>query len=57
MVLGVTGPTHILGHTLDALISPFDSDFVRNVSVGNFIHDHAVFICQLDFFRPAASIE
>ena len=29
----VSGPTHILGHTLDVLISPCDSDFVRNVNV------------------------
>ena len=37
----VSGPTHILGHTLDILISPCDSDFVRNVNVGDFISGHA----------------
>ena len=37
----VNGPTHILGHTLNILISPCDSHFVRNVSVGDFVSDHA----------------
>ena len=37
----VNGLTHMLGHTLDVLISPCDSDFVCNVSVGDFISDHA----------------
>ena len=32
--------THIMGHTLDVLISPCNSDFVRNVSAGDFISDH-----------------
>ena len=36
LVQSVSGPTHLLGHTLDVLISPCDSDFVRNVSVGDF---------------------
>ena len=38
LVQSVSGPTHILGHTLDVLISPCDSDFVHNVSV-DFISD------------------
>ena len=41
LIQWVNGPTHILGHTLDVLISPCDSDFVRNVSIGDFISDHA----------------
>ena len=36
LVLSVSGQTHLLGHTLDVLISPCDPDFVRNVSVGGF---------------------
>ena len=36
LVQSVSGPTHLLGHTLDVLISLCDSDFVRNVSVGDF---------------------
>ena len=35
----VNGQTHVLGHTMDVLISPCDSDFVLNVSVGDFISD------------------
>ena len=57
LVQSVSGPTHILGHTLDVLISPCDSDFVRNVSVGDFISDHAAIRCQLDFSHPSSSIE
>ena len=49
--------THILGHTLDILISLCDSDFVRNVSVGDFISDHAAIRCQLDFSHTSTSIE
>ena len=36
LVQSVSGPTHILGHTLDVLITPCDSDFVHNVSDGDF---------------------
>ena len=57
MVQGVSGPTHVLDHTLDVLISPCDSYFVRNVNVGDFISDHAAVRCQLDFSHPSTSIE
>ena len=53
----VSGPTHILGHTLDVLISPCDSDFVRNVNVGDFISDHPAKECQLDLSHPTTCIE
>ena len=53
----VSGPTHILGHTLDILISPCDSDFVCNINVGDFISDHAAIRCQLDFSHPTTCIE
>ena len=46
-----------MGHTLDVLISPCDSDLVCNVSVGDFISDHACIRCQLDFFCPSTNIE
>ena len=49
--------TYILGHTLDILISPCNSYFVRNVNVGDFISDHAAIRCQLDFSHPSTSIE
>ena len=57
LVQSVSVPTHILGHTLDILISPCDSDFVCNVSVGDFVSDHAAIRCQLDFSYPSTSIE
>ena len=38
LVQGVSGPTHILGHTLNVLISPCDSYFVRNVNLGDIIY-------------------
>ena len=41
LIQGVSSPTHIQGHTLDVLTSPCHSDFVRNVSVGDFISDSA----------------
>ena len=50
-------PTHILGHTLDVLISLCDSDFVHNVNVGDFISDQAAIRCQLDFSHPTTCIE
>ena len=46
--------------TLDVLIllvSPCDSDFVRNVNVGDFISDHAAIRCQLNFSHPTPCIE
>ena len=39
------------------MISPCDSDFVRNVHVGDFISDHAAIRCQLDFSHPTTCIE
>ena len=53
----VSGPTHILGHTLDVLISPGDSDFVYNVYIGDFISDHAAIRCQLNFSHPPTCME
>ena len=57
LVQSVCGRTHLLGHTLDVLISPCASDFVRNVSAGDFISDHAAIRCQLDFSHPSTSID
>ena len=39
------------------MISPCDSDFVRNVSVGDFISDHAAIRYQLDVSHPSTSID
>ena len=57
LVQSVSSPTHIRDHTLDILISPSDSDFVCNVSVGDFISDHAAIRCQLDISHPSTSSE
>ena len=53
----VSGLTHILGHTLDVLISPCNSDFVRNVRVGDFISGYSAIQRQLDFSHPTTCIE
>ena len=57
LVQSVNGPTHLLGHTLDVLISTCDSDIVHNVCVGDFNSDHAAIRCQLDFSHPSTSID
>ena len=38
------------------LISPCDTDFVRNVSVGDFISYHAAIQCKLDFSTSTTCI-
>ena len=57
LVQSVSGPTHLLGHTLDVFISPCDSDFVCNVGVGDFISNHAAIRCQFDFSHASTSID
>ena len=50
-------PDSFTGSHSGCLISPCDSNFVRNVSVGDFISDHAAIRCQLDFSHPSTSID
>ena len=57
LVQGVTGTTHILGHTLDVLLTRGELDFVQNIRVGDFISDHDVVSCMLDFCHPATISE
>ena len=57
LVQSVSGPTHILDHTVDVLTSPCDSDFVCYVSVRDLKFDHSAIRCQLDFSHPSTSIE
>ena len=45
----VNQSTHLHGHTLDLILSPSDSSFVSNVTVGNLVSDHALVKCYLDF--------
>ena len=60
----VNDPTHILGHTLDILITRDTSDVVSNVEVldiglsdndGNVIRDHYAITCQITQQSPATS--
>ena len=38
----VNQPTHLLGHTLDLILSPIDQDTIIDVKIGDFVSDHAV---------------
>ena len=49
----VNKPTHLHGHILDLILSPSDSSFVSNVTVGEMVSDHALVKCHLDFSCPA----
>ena len=45
-------PTHLHGHTLDLILSPSDVSVVHGVKVCNFISNHALIKCSVDFPRP-----
>ena len=45
----VNKSTHLHGHILDLILSPSDSSFVSNVTVGELVSDHALVKCHLDF--------
>ena len=49
----VNKATHLHGHTLDLILSPSDSSFVSNVTVGEMVSDHVLVKCHLDFACPA----
>ena len=49
----VNKSTHLHGHILDLVLSPSDSSFVSNVTVGEMVSDHALVKCHLDFACPA----
>ena len=48
----VNGPTHIHGHTLDLILTPIDSNVISTVHIGDFMSDHAIVKCKLDFSPP-----
>ena len=48
----VNKPTHLHGHILDLILSPSDSNFIGDVTVGDLILDHALVKCHLDFACP-----
>ena len=45
----VNKSTHLHGHILDLILSPSDSSFVSNVTVGEIVSNHALVKCHLDF--------
>ena len=51
----VNKSTHLHGHILDLILSPSDSSFVSNVTVGEMVSDHVLLKCHLDFACSAIS--
>ena len=48
-------PTHVSGHTLDLVLVPTESDFVRGIEISPIdsdISDHALLTFTLCFSRP-----
>ena len=43
----VNQPTHLLGHTLDLILSPSDQDTIIDVKIGDFVSDHALVKCSI----------
>ena len=48
----VTKPTHLHGHILDLIMSPNDQDGTLDVKICDFVSDHALIKCSIDFPRP-----
>ena len=53
LVQRVNKPTHLHNYILDLILSPSDSNFVSNVTVGDLVSDHALVKCRLDCSYPA----
>ena len=45
----VNNTTHLYGHILDLILSPSDQDVLVHVDICEFISDHAVIKCAIDF--------
>ena len=45
----VTKPTHLHGHTLDLILAPQDGSYSHDVKVCDFVSDHALVKCHIDF--------
>ena len=43
----VNQPTHLLGHTLDLILSPSDQDTIVDVKLCDFVSDHALVKCSI----------
>ena len=50
----VNQPTHLLGHTLDLILSPSDQDTIIDVKIGDFVSDHALVKCSIILPHQAA---
>ena len=50
----VNQPTHLLGHTLDLILSPSDQDTIIDFKIGDFVSDHALVKCSIILPHQAA---
>ena len=46
--------THLLGHTLDLILSPTDQDTISEVKIGDFVSDHPLVKCSIILPHQAA---
>ena len=53
----VKNSTHLHGHILDLILSPSDQDEGMHVDICEFISDHAVIKCAIDFSSSLASCQ
>ena len=53
----VNNTTHLHGHILDLILSPSDQDMCVHVDVCEFISDHAVIKCAIDFPSTLANCQ
>ena len=53
----VNNTTHLHGHILDLILSPSDQDMCIHADICEFIHDHAVIKCAIDFPSSLANCQ
>ena len=53
----VNNTTHLHGHILDLILSPSDQDMCIHIDVSEFISDHAVIKCVIDFPSSLANCQ
>ena len=56
LIQSVNKPTYLHGHILDLILSPSDSNFISNVTVGDLVLDHVLVKCRLNFACPALAV-
>ena len=52
----INQPTHMHGHILDLILSPSDQDTIIDVTIGDFVSDHALVKCSIVLPHEAAYI-